>query len=58
MSRWVTPQLKRVIAALTACEACGDIAFGRLCPDCRDHAGPHIDGDPYDVVGGEGGGLA
>jgi hypothetical protein len=56
MSRW--PQVKRVISALASCEACGGIAFGRLCADCRDHSHQHVEGDPYDIVGGEGGGLA
>jgi hypothetical protein len=58
LSQWVTPQVRRVIAALAACEACGGIAFGRLCPECREHARPHVENDPYDVLGGEGGGLA
>ena len=58
LSRWVTPQVKRVVSALAKCEACGGIAFGRLCPDCREHSHQHVEGDPYDVVGGEGGGLA
>jgi len=55
LTRWVTPQIQRVAAAITACEVCGGIAFGRLCHDCHDQARPHDDGDPYDVVGGEGG---
>jgi recombinational DNA repair protein RecR len=57
-ARWATPQLKRVIAALGTCESCGDIAFSKLCPDCREHSRPHDDNDPYDVVGGEGGGWS
>jgi hypothetical protein len=58
LSRWVTPQVKRVISALASCEACGGIAFGRLCADCRDHSHQHVEDDPYDIIGGEGGGLA
>ena len=50
--------MRRVITALASCEACGDIAFGRLCGDCREHSHAHIADDPYDVIGGEGGGLA
>jgi hypothetical protein len=29
-----------------------------LCSECRDKAGPHRDNDPYDIVGGEGGGWS
>jgi hypothetical protein len=58
ITRWVEPQVKRVVAALASCEACGDVAFARLCSDCGDKAAPHLANDPYDVVGGEGGGLA
>jgi len=55
---WVEPQVKRVVAAIASCEACGDIAFGRLCSDCREQARPHIHDDPYDILGGEGGGWS
>ncbi|MEO8553022.1 MAG: hypothetical protein ABI678_23780 [Kofleriaceae bacterium] len=58
ITQWIEPRVKRVVAALASCEACGDVAFARLCTDCRDKAMPHISDDPYDVVGGEGGGLA
>ena len=50
--------MKRVVAALGSCECCGDVAFARLCVDCREKAMPHLSNDPYDIVGGEGGGLA
>lgn len=56
--QWIEPRVKRVVAAIAACEACGAVAFGPLCTDCRDKAMPHIHDDPYDVVGGEGGGCA
>jgi len=58
ISHWVEPRVKRVVAALGACECCGDVAFARLCADCREKAMPHLSNDPYDIVGGEGGGLA
>lgn len=55
---WIEPRVKRVVAAMASCEACGEIAFGRLCTDCRGKATPHVHDDPYDVLGGEGGGCA
>lgn len=55
ITQWIEPRVKRVVAALASCECCGDVAFARLCPDCRDKATPHISDDPYDVIGGEGG---
>jgi len=58
VTQWIEPRVKRVVAAIAACEACGAVAFGPLCTDCRDKAMPHIHDDPYDVVGGEGGGCA
>ena len=56
ITRWVTPQMLRILAKRAACECCGAFTFGRLCSQCRERAQPHRDGDPYDVVGGEGGG--
>jgi hypothetical protein len=32
--------------------------LGRLCAECREKAEPHHDNDPYDIVGGEGGGWS
>jgi hypothetical protein len=58
LTRWVTPQVRRVVAALAACEVCGGISFGPLCADCRDKSHQHVEDDPYDVVGGEGGGWS
>ncbi|MEP6861095.1 MAG: hypothetical protein ABJE66_10765 [Deltaproteobacteria bacterium] len=58
ISQWVEPRVKRVVAALSMCECCGDVAFARLCSDCRDKAMPHLSNDPYDIVGGEGGGWS
>jgi len=50
--------VKRVVAMIASCEACGAVAFGRLCSDCHEQARPHISDDPYDIVGGEGGGWS
>jgi len=58
LSRWVTPRSLHILAKTTPCEACGVPTVTRLCPDCRERSEPHHDGDPYDVVGGEGGGWA
>jgi hypothetical protein len=57
VTQWVEPRVKRVVAAIASCEACGEVAFGKLCSDCLQQARPHISDDPYDVIGGEGGGL-
>jgi hypothetical protein len=56
LTSWAEPQVKRVVAAIASCEACGAVAFGRLCRDCHEQARPHISDDPYDIIGGEGGG--
>jgi hypothetical protein len=56
LSRWVTPRALRVLTKASTCESCGQASFVRLCPDCRDKASPYRDNDPYDIVGGEGGG--
>jgi hypothetical protein len=40
------------------CESCGSPTALRLCPDCREKAEPHRDNDPYDIIGGEGGGWS
>lgn len=46
-------------AYLRPCEACGDRTLdGKLCRDCVTHAHAHREGDPYDDLGGEGGGAA
>jgi hypothetical protein len=58
LTRWFTPRVLRIVAKRASCEACGASSYGELCPSCSEKAGPHHDGDPYDVVGGEGGGLA
>jgi hypothetical protein len=58
LTSWAEPQVKRVVATIASCEACGEVAFGRLCRDCNEQSRPHISDDPYDIVGGEGGGLA
>lgn len=58
VAMWIEPRVKRVVASLASCEACGEVAFGLLCTDCRDKSTPHIHDDPYDVIGGEGGGCA
>ena len=58
VTQWIEPRVKRVVAAIASCEACGDVAFGVLCADCRDKSKPHIQDDPYDILGGEGGGFA
>jgi recombinational DNA repair protein RecR len=58
VKQWIEPRVRRVVAAIASCEACGEVAFARLCPECRDQARPHVSNDPYDVVGGEGGGCA
>jgi len=54
VTRWETSRVKRVVATMTKCEVCGAIAFGPLCADCREKSRQHVDGDPYDIVGGEG----
>ena len=42
---------------LRPCECCGDRTLdGILCRDCAEHAHPHRANDPYDEIGGEGGG--
>jgi hypothetical protein len=55
--RWERPRARRPSPA-TSCEACHGFAFGRLCVGCRDKSKPHLEDDPYDIIGGEGGGLA
>jgi hypothetical protein len=58
LSRWVTPRALRILAKTFPCESCGAPALDALCAECREKAEPHRDNDPYDIVGGEGGGWA
>ncbi|HEY3802116.1 MAG TPA: hypothetical protein VGL61_05885 [Kofleriaceae bacterium] len=58
LSRWVTPRALRIQTGTTTCESCGAPSLGRLCAECREKAEPHHDNDPYDIVGGEGGGWS
>jgi hypothetical protein len=57
-SRWHTSAAPRLEIRSSSCECCGSPAVLRFCPECREKAEPHRDNDPYDIVGGEGGGWS
>jgi hypothetical protein len=57
-SRWLTRAPTKLELKSSSCESCGSPTSLRLCPDCREKAEPHRDNDPYDIVGGEGGGWS
>jgi hypothetical protein len=57
-ARLPTRNAPRLELKSSLCESCGSPTALRLCPDCREKAEPHRDNDPYDIVGGEGGGWS
>jgi hypothetical protein len=53
-SRSPRPPVTYVAIHLHPCASCGALTgWTWFCVDCRDRAQPHIEGDPYDELGGD-----